>query len=328
MLKVHLCGDLKECRRLWEKFWPQECLFDLWAVRNCFAKNYDHPAEFYIAEENGNIAGMLPLSWIAETRRYSFFPGELWQGKTWLEQNKIVSQSSKAARALLDCVSGPAHLRYLSSGCLQGIFPDGEENRCVVDETGYLFRPAHYDYSFDRFMNDFSTRSRKKMTRELNPLETIGIRYRFDHYPDVEKLFQMNIGSFREKSYFYDCRFLKSFEALADWLKAQGLLRITTLLVGGEVAAVDIGAVWNCSYTILAGGTNPDFPGAAKIINFHHLQWACLQKIALVDFLCGDFGWKSRFHLQARLLYLIDTSDKKSANKNQSGSHEFIARKA
>ena len=50
-------------------------------VRSCFAKYYDHLPEFYIAEEDGDIVGMLPLSWVEEAGRYSFFPGELWQGK-------------------------------------------------------------------------------------------------------------------------------------------------------------------------------------------------------------------------------------------------------
>jgi hypothetical protein len=316
MLKVSICQDLKKCQELWERLWPKECLFDLWAVRNCFAKYYAHLPEFYIAEDDGNIIGMLPLSWIEETQRYSFFPGELWQGKTWLEQNKIVSFKPFAAKALLENVSKPMHLRYLLSGYLSGIFPENEENRCVIDETGYLFMPAQYDYSFDMYMNGFSTRSRKKLIRELNPIETHGLRYRFDHFPDIEKLFQMNICSFKENSYFYDQRFLRSFEALAGWLKAQGMLHIITLLLGDKVVAVDIGAVWNSSYTVLAGGTNPEFPGVAKMINFQHLKWACLKKLAIVDFLCGDFGWKSRFHLQPRPLYLIDTSANTVAKSN------------
>ncbi|MDH3330668.1 MAG: GNAT family N-acetyltransferase, partial [Desulfobulbaceae bacterium] len=81
------------------------------------------------------------------------------------------------------------------------------------------------------------------------------------------------------------------------------MLRITTLLLGGTVAAVDIGAVWNNSYTVLAGATNPEFPGVAKLINFHHMEWACQQRLGAVDFLCGDFGWKQRFHLASRPLY-------------------------
>ena len=221
---------------------------------------------------------------------------------------RFISTNASVTKALLESFSAPLHLRYLSSGYLAGISPENEENICSIDETGYLFIPAQYDYSFDRYMSGFSRRTRKKLTRELTPLEKHGLRYRINHFPDVEKLFQMNVRCFRENSYFYDPRFLRSFEALSNWLKAQGMLRIVTVLLGEEIAAVDIGAVWHSHYTVLAGGTNPDFPGVAKTINFHHLAWACREKFALVDFLCGDFGWKSRFHLQPRPLYLIDTS--------------------
>jgi CelD/BcsL family acetyltransferase involved in cellulose biosynthesis len=77
------------------------------------------------------------------------------------------------------------------------------------------------------------------------------------------------------------------------------------VLVGGKVAAVDIGAVWGSTYTVLAGGTQPDFPGIAKLINLHHIEWACNQNFMEVDFLCGDFNWKNRFHLTPRPLYEI-----------------------
>jgi len=71
------------------------------------------------------------------------------------------------------------------------------------------------------------------------------------------------------------------------------------------LAAVDVGALWKNTYTVLAGGTDPDFPGIAKLINFHHIEWACRQHLAVVDFLCGDFNWKSRFRLSPRPLYKI-----------------------
>lgn len=317
MFKVSICRDLEKCRELWERLWPRECLFDLWAVRDCFAKNYGHLPEFYVAEKDGRIVGMLPLSWIEETQRYSFFPGELWQGKTWLEQNKIVSSLPAAAEALLEHVSRPMHLRYLLSAYSSDLFSGKGEYDCVLDETGYLFIPARYDYAFDRYMEEFSNRSRKKLKRELNPIEARGLSYRFDHLPDLEKLFEMNLSSFKEYSYFYDGRFLRSFEALAVWLKAHGMLRITTLLLGEEAVAVDMGAVWNSQYTVLAGGTNSEFPGVAKIINFHHLNRACLERFARVDFLCGDFGWKDLFHLQPRPLYLIETSAHRAAVGNR-----------
>ena len=116
----------------------------------------------------------------------------------------------------------------------------------------------------------------------------------------------MNLESYGEMSYFYDPSFLDSFEKLVVWLHQKKMLRTTTLLLGGTVAAVDIGAVWNNTYTVLAGATSPEFQGVAKMMNFHHLEWSCLQRLDMVDFLCGDFGWKQRFHLAARPLYELN----------------------
>jgi CelD/BcsL family acetyltransferase involved in cellulose biosynthesis len=118
-------------------------------------------------------------------------------------------------------------------------------------------------------------------------------------------MFRLNLECFQERSYFSDRRFLKSFENLAAWLRTNNLLRLITVLIGGEIAAVDLGAFWRSTYTVLAGGTHPDFPGVAKLINLHHMQWACQQKLATVDFLCGEFNWKKRFHLTARPLYEV-----------------------
>lgn len=133
----------------------------------------------------------------------------------------------------------------------------------------------------------------------------MGVSYRYDRLSDVDLMLNMNLDSFGQYSYFADPRFLASFENLVAYLAENGLIRITTILLGGEVAAIDIGSLWRNSYTVLAGGTSPNFPGVAKLINFHHLEWACGQRVDLVDFLCGDFGWKKRFHLSGRPLYSL-----------------------
>jgi len=264
--------------------------------------HYQHLPTFLVAEENGKTAGLLALSWIEENQYSGHFPGGLWQGKTWLEQNKIPAADPSIAEALLASVPGSMHLRYLLRDSLPVVQADA-----TVDETGYLFLPSQYDYSFEKYLAALSGKSRKKLRHELAPLEAQGISHRFNCIADVEKLFQMNLLSFGDKSYFHDRRFLNAFEELAAWLEAQGMLRVTTVLIGGRVAAIDIGAVWNSSYTVLAGGTDPDFPGVAKIINFQHLQWACRERFKVVDFLCGDFGWKERFRLTPRPLYKLDT---------------------
>jgi hypothetical protein len=300
MIEVSVCRDLKDAKRHWQHHWPQQCLFDLWPVRACFQAEFNHSPYFLIGSRQGGFCGMLALSWIDEQQSFGHFPGELWEGKTWLEQNKILAHDPEVAGALLDQVPAAAKIRYLTQP--PGLAAAAAE---TVDEIGYLFYPGQYDYCFPAYLQSFSGKSRKKMRVELDRLKAREVTWRHDCFADVDRMFRLNLENFKEYSYFRDSRFLRAFENLASWLHANNLLRVTTVLIGGEVAAVDIGAVWNATYTVLAGGTHPDFAGVAKLINLHHLELACRQRFAEVDFLCGEFNWKNRFHLTPRPLFQV-----------------------
>jgi hypothetical protein len=319
VLRIRACEDIKECERLWNKAWPQECIFDLWPVRQCFVSCFKRKPYFLVAQDGEKIEGLLALSWIEEEQYYGQFPGETWQAKTWLEQNKIPTSSFELMTELLESVPGPVHLRYLAGeSLLHKGYP------LAVDEVGFLFFPGKYGFSFQEYMQQFSGKSRKKLARELQGLERFGVSYRYDHIADIDLLVQMNLNAFGDFSYFKDRRFLASFEKLVGWLKQNGMLRITTLLLGDSVAAIDMGAVWRGMYTVMAGATNPNFPGVAKMINFHHIDRACRQKYAYVDFLCGDFGWKKRFHLSSRPLFEINRLAEKNIEKVRTRGHGQI----
>jgi len=244
---------------------------------------------------------LLALSWIDEHGYFGHFPGEVWGGKTWLEQNRIPAPESRAARALIDRAPGPLHVRYLTEDTLAG------DVRRSIDEVGYLFHPARHGHRFDAFWASLPGRARRKVAHECASLETQGLSFRFDVRSDVEALLRLNTDTWGERSYFHDARFRRAFESTVAWLDAAGGLRVTTILVRGAIAAVDVGGVHGSTYTLLAGGTNPEFPGIAKVINLHHLQRACCERFSVVDFLCGDFGWKARLGLTPRPLYAVDT---------------------
>jgi len=298
MFHIQICQDTEECASIWERVWPKSCLFDLWQVRNCFASSYKREPYFIIIEEGNRVEGLLAMSWIDELRYFAHFPGETWKGKTWLEQNRIIASSTEIFSELVNSIPGPAHLRYLVADSISV-----NNMSLAVDEMGYLFYPGDYGYSFEKYMQEFSGKSRKKLARELAVMEDMGVAYRYDLIDDIWKLFRINLEFFGESSYFFEPSFLDSFEKLAVWLHQKNMLKITTLLVKGVVAAIDIGAIWKNTYTLLAGATNPEFPGVAKMINFHHIKWSCRERLDAVDFLCGDFSWKNRFHLFARPLF-------------------------
>jgi len=297
-MKTTVCEDPYECRLIWEKMWPMKGLFDLWEVRSCFYNAFSRPLSFHMVEENKKTVGFLPLCWNGEEHKYIQFPGETWHGKTWLEQNRIIARNPEVLAALLESVPGSLHLRYLVQNPLFELL-----NLVKQDEVGYLFFPGSYGFSFENYWNSFSGKFGKKLRAELKKLESRNITFRFNRMEDLGYMFRMNMESFGEASYYSNPEFHNAFENLASFLGENGMLRITTVLIDGTIAAVDMGALWKDSYTLLAGGVNQEFPGVAKLINLHHMNWSCRKRIETVDFLCGDFNWKKRFRLTPVSLY-------------------------
>lgn len=299
MIHVRRAADLDECEELWRQVMPREFITDLWEFRESFYCHYHRPLCFLVAEGARSVLGLLPLSWIEESACHGYFPGETWHGKTWIEQNRIETRGWGVLEALLEAVPGPYHLRYLLSPDLSSTPP------WSVDEVGYLFSPPNYDYDIENYFREFSSKSAKRLKRELAAIERLGVPYRYDDPADFEHIVRLNVERFGEHSYFRDVRFRDSFRSLAAFLQEKGWLRMTTVLIDGEPAAADMGCVYGGVYTLLAGGTHGGYPGIAKFINIHHMRRACEERLCQVDFLCGDFSWKKLFHLKPRPLYLL-----------------------
>ncbi|MDT8395969.1 MAG: GNAT family N-acetyltransferase [bacterium] len=295
-MDVRFVRDLGEARELWVDIMPDEFVMDLWEVRMAFHRHFRRPFLFLVEESGGKPAGLLPLSWIEEQGNWAFFPGETWRGRTWLEQNVIVSSDPKS---LLASVPGPIHIRYLSPRSAN--LP--AESR--VDETGYLFEPPRYGYDMAGYRAAFSGKSFKRIRKEVETLQTRGVTWRLDRFEDFDLMVSMNLARFGTSSYFADPRFRRGFTDMVRFFAEAGWLRVTTAMVGGYPAAVDVGVLHKGVYTLMAGGTDPECSGIAKLINLHHMERACAEQIRQVDFLCGEFNWKKMFHLTERPLYLL-----------------------
>lgn len=299
---IQIVDDIDKCAYYWKHFVENRIssVFDFWDLRMCFHETYEHKPSFLVLKEAAGIKGLLPLSYISDSKGYGFFPGEVWKNRTWLEKNPFYAENAVVLETMLDSLEAPFLLRYLERESI----PSGFE--CFeLDETGFLFFPAEYGFSFDEYLNVFPHKSLKKIQKEIETLKQQDVSFRYNDLKDVDNLTEMNISAYGESSYFSDERFLNGCEKVVAWLYDHQCLQITTVLVGGKTAAIDIGALWNNDYTVFAGGANRDFQGVAKLINFHHLERACKEKYRSVDFLCGDFNWKERFRLQPRPLFKI-----------------------
>jgi len=307
---IRTITDIDECKEIWQKVIPAELVSDIWDVRFCFHSHYNNPPHFIVAEENNKITGFLPLSWNEESNRYNYFPGETWEGKTWLEQNRIIADNSKVFSDMLETLDRPYHIRYLRKDWSWNYSNES------IDEIGYLFIPENFDYDFNRYMEAFSHKSAKRLKREIASWEQLNVKWSFNDPKDFEKLCSLNRSKYGQLSYFHDERFLNSFYSLLQFLQEREWLRMVTVSVDDEPAAVDMGSLYNGMLTMLAGGTNDKYRGIAKLINIHHITHACEQKLDSVDFLCGNFNWKTMFHLSPTPLYLIEGKNEISVGEN------------
>ncbi len=314
MHNFRIISDLDQCQDIWKRVVPQETIWDIWEFRACFQECFKRPPCFIVGENSQGLTDLLPLSWIDESQSYGIFPGETWRGMTWLEQNRVPA-SQKTLLDMLSICPGPYYLRYLlpSSESMQ------QNQQLPVDEIGYLFLPPKYDYNIDNYFKEFSRKSEKGIKRAVDSLHCRA-SYRYDDIADFEHLVQLNIDNFKEYSYFHDQRFLGGFRAMMHYLNEKGWLRLTTVIIDGDVAAVDIGCIYRGHYTLLGGGTNRDYLGIAKLINLLHIQRGCRERFDVVDFLCGDFSWKLHFHLTPRPLYLLSNC---SLENPHSQTHEL-----
>lgn len=306
MANIRIVHDPEECAALWNRHYPHDGIFDFWEVRRCFNDAFGHRTAFIVYEENGNVHGLLPMSRIAEEGVYAFFPGETWDGKTWMEQNRIIARDAGVLKTMIEAIPGRANLRYLRD---KGTADSLAGFRCAEvcpDETGYVFLPPQYGYSYETYLSTIPGKSRKKIFAEVQRIRDRGVEVLVDRFDDVGMAFKLNLDCYGERSYFADTRFMASFDRLIEFLYRNAMLRVVAVRVGGAVAAVDIGAVHRGCCAFLAGGTNRAFPGIAKLINLYHMEWACRERMDELDFLSGDFGWKERFRLTRHPLHQIN----------------------
>jgi hypothetical protein len=297
MMTKRMITGLDACKRLWDSYVQIANLSDLWDFRFCFHKHYQHRLHFLTFEERQEIIAMLPLVYLPDKNIYVFFPGETWNGKTWLERTFVHCKRPQEIGRFLSGCPERTYLRYM----------DWEDAPSVsefeIDEIGYLLRPQDFAYDLEAYYRRFTWKKLKAIKKEIASLLSPGSSWHINRLSDYDLLVNMNLGRFGESSYFYDNRFAESFRDVMHMLAQRGWLRMVSLEIGGKTVAVDMGALFNNTLVVFLGGTHPDFPGVAKVMNMQHIEFACQHQVSKVDFLCGDFYWKKLWHLDAQPLY-------------------------
>ncbi|MFC1862755.1 GNAT family N-acetyltransferase [Thermodesulfobacteriota bacterium] len=289
--------ELNDCEKLWKDYLRAECVSDLWEFRLCFHKHFNNKPYFLVLEDRQGIAGILPLAYINETDTAVFFPGEMWEGKTWLERTPIYLRDSNLFNDLLEICPEKYFLRYLV------MRHDSPPVEITQDEIGYVLYPKDLNYDFTTYRQRFSNKKFKAIMKVIDSFKRMGCVFHHNRMADFDILIEMSLHKYGDRSFMADHRFREGFRDVMKFLYQQKILRMVSVEINGRIAAIDLGALYNSTYTVFLGGSNPDFPGIAKLINMYHITTSINERFHKIDFLCGDFHWKGLWHLDAEPLY-------------------------
>jgi hypothetical protein len=296
-MKKRFVTDLDACKALWNAFLEPRNISDRWDFRLCFHNYFHNTPHFLVLEDKKGVFGLVPLAYVPDRDIFVFFPGEDWKGKTWLERTPVYCREPLGLEELLSECPDRSYLRYMEVD--ESLLPLAAD----IDEIAYVLAPPKFHFDMNAYCSRFARKRLKSIMKEIASVRGCDYTWRVNHLPDFDRMVHMNRSNFGHHSYFADARFADSFRDVVALLDRKGWLRMVSLEIDGKTAAVDLGAVYRDTYTVFLGGTDPDYRGVAKVMNMHHLEFACARCLEKVDFLCGDFTWKKLWHLDAQPLY-------------------------
>ena len=296
-MKKQCVSDLDDCRRLWNRFIAPKNISDLWDFRLCFQRHFGFKPCFHVFEDRAGVTAMLPLSYAEDLETFFFFPGEIWQNRTWIERTPFHLREREYLEEVLASCPERTYLRYMELE--EGPIPQDLE----MDEIGYVLYPPSLGFDLEHFRKKFHHKKVKNILRVIRNILENGGLFRVNRLRDFDLLVAMSLQQFGSGSYLYDYRFREGFRDLVYFLHARKWLRMVSLEIKGRPVAVDVGALFGDTYTLFLGATDPEFPGVAKVMNMHHIEFAFRERLAKIDFLCGDFHWKKLWHLDPEPLF-------------------------
>ncbi len=298
--RIYYVTDLDQCEKFWKTFISPRYISDLWEFRLCFHKHFQHKPVFLVMEDHKGIAGLVPMSYVQKLDTFCMFPGEMYNNRTWLERTPVYIRDDCSIHDLLKVCPENSYLRYLD------ISDSSVDYDFSEDEIGYVMYPGDMDYNINNYHKRFSNKKLKAINKVIRSYSGQECEIILDRLEDYDCLVEMSIQQFGSRSFMYDKRFQRSFKDVLIFLHKKKMLRMISCVIGGELAAIDIGGIYKGIYTVFLGGTDSRFPGIAKLMNMNHIEYGFSEKLYKVDFLCGDFHWKILWHLNQEVLYRFE----------------------
>jgi len=295
--------DTDECKKLWEEFSPRLVIDDEWDFRDIWTKAYDFPFHFIVGSIGTDNVGLLPLQ--LNTGKglgavHLHMPGSFLEffGGIDIDDSRVLVKPGyeEIIPQLLDQIDLSAALTYLQ----EPYQIKGHSAEFMLDRFALQLDQLN-DFS-DFMQNNLDGKSRQRLINRINKIEReykVTVRKGTDE--DLEKLFQLSIDRFGERSSF---NMPERKQVFRDFVKRFDT-DLFTIEIDGEIKAVSLAIMYNHIYTTLSIGYDISVRDLSKYLIVQQMKRALEFKCKTFDAGKGDNGWKSHFNFQKIPQYKI-----------------------
>jgi len=287
-LRTEIISNINSCFELWQEFSPRKTLFDVWEFRLAFYEAYKYKPCFLLLRNQSEQLALLPLWYEDDKMRYSWFGGD------WQEEVRFFAKHSKYIQFLLSCAPSPLLLNAISQDSVgplkRKIGLEADEPKYVLALDGFR---DHKDY-----LMTIKKKTRQNLRRNTRKIEIQNPTIIIDNFSDIEHLIRLSKERFKQKNEETDWEDPRRAEAFRQVIKLAGKsykTRMISVMIGNEIAGVDLVALFGgCYYTLRCGYNVKDFPGIGSFINLLEIDDAIKLGTKKIDFLQDNYEWKDK----------------------------------
>jgi hypothetical protein len=303
-LLIKVYSSTKIAETLWNKFSPKESLFDLWSFRKPFFESFKTEPYFLTLfeekEDEDSVLGVLPL-WIDDDE----FKGKYsWCGGYWPENNSFFVKDEEVIPLLLMAAPKPLYL-----SCIKPL-AEYEFLKTLpgfsYEEELKFYLPISQYANVDDYLQRLKKKKRHNIRRDRKRILSYRPRIILNDPRHIEDLFRLNIDRFtvgtngdrRSDSIYQDKRQQELFRKLIG-NSSEYETRIIATELNGKIEAVEVGFIYNkVFYSVSSGANITDYSGLGVYSNLLVIEDAMKNKCTQIDFLEGDYNWKSSWDLE------------------------------
>jgi len=294
--------DIHEAEKIWNALSPHAVIDDEWEFRVTFFKSLGYTLYFCVAYDDNQPVMLLPLQEntgkkLQPPYRPEYSPFLEVFGGDDTDDNWIFMKSGyeSVIDQLLARLPKNTVLAPLAHEKVGAYTAEFYTNKYLMPINDY----NNYENYIDAMWSGSSKKKLRQQIRGLYSKYTVEVRH--NQYEDIEKMFDLNMKRFGDRSSF---SFAYRRQIFKDFMK-NFRVEIISILVNGIVESVSYGIIYKGVYIGMNAGTNNDISDLGKLQVLLQIDRAIMLKCTLYDAGKGSSRWKEEFHFESLPQYKL-----------------------